>query len=115
MSTAKKWLEDLGFDAANGRILLRWSPKNESGYDDRSSWGENSKDLRNEYVTLDHPRMIQEFSDGFGGNQSPHFIAEDKDFLYIVGTYDGSSWLNKVAKNIDHYKDSEDLPCIGGG
>jgi hypothetical protein len=56
------------------------------------------------------------FYTGYGGNNCPRFWAKDKDYIYFCGTYDGSSWIDKVAINPAKYFSGEEIiPVVGGG
>ena len=111
MTTAKQWLQEAGFDFENGKILLWWHPNKESGYEDRSYWGDEAE-MKKEFVSKEHPRLAQEFDTGFGGVEAPIFMAEDDRAVYVVGCYDGSSWLERIPKGVSL---ETQIPTVGGG
>jgi hypothetical protein len=56
------------------------------------------------------------FYTGYGGNNCPRFWAKDKDYIYFCGTYDGSSWVEKIAIDPAKYlRGEETIPIVGGG
>src|SRR5258706_295869 len=50
-------------------------------------------------VPLEHPWCNVQFTEGYGGYDGPSAVAYDKDYIYITGTYDGSSWIEKFPRD----------------
>lgn len=115
MNTVYEWLMEAGFDSGTGTIILRWQPSRSFEERERYNWSAQVPEVT-EKVRLEHPWLHERFNTGYGGVEAPEFIAEDKDAIYVVGCYDGSSWLNRIEKDLTKYLDPEKtIPCIGGG
>ena len=108
METLRKELTELGFDWSKGRIIL-WHLDGEL-----RPWHFDEETIS--------PRIIVEWKDdaldyeydtGYGGADTPHFVAEDNEFIYLPAQYDGSTWLYKVSKDIDYYMEHQP-PYVGG-
>lgn len=107
MGTLRKELTELGFDWNNGKIIL-WHLDGPV-----YSWDEE-KAIPRWINVWDDVALDYEYDTGYGSADTPHFIAEDKDWIYMPGQYDGSTWLYKVNKNIEYYLDHKP-PYEGGG
>jgi len=112
MATLKEWLDELEFDYDSGEFIL-WDNKGEV-----YSWEEDApkKSIlvakgREDILLLGI--LTREFDDGYGSPEAPHFIAYDKDFIYLPASYDGSTWAYKVARNSEYYHTH--LPPYEGG
>lgn len=117
MTTIRDYLEELEFDWSNGIIVTQLT---DDGYED-TFYDEKTKSLKFNLITDDYDKeeldklLDFEFDDGCGCTEMPCFIAEDSKFTYVVGTYDGSTWVEKISKDLDHYLNLEnDIPYIGG-
>ncbi len=113
MSTTsyKERLLAAGFDEATGEIYMSVSDA-ESPREVR--FDEKPQTKR---VPLEHPWCNVQFTEDYGGYDGPSAVAYDKDYIYITGTYDGSSWIEKFPRDpskcleLDQY----DLGPVGGG
>ena len=108
-TTLRRGLTAAGFDWAHGIILLQ----------DRLHWDRDDYDapepkpLR---VAHDDPRLDEEFSNDPGPVETPRFWANDREHVYSVGCYDGSSWVARAACSAKFYLTSgENLPVVGRG
>lgn len=52
-----------------------------------------------EFVDINHPTMTQPFYDGYGGSEGPAFTAWSLNRVYFPVVYDGSEWVESVARN----------------
>ena len=77
----------------------------------------HASDVENVTIPHDHPILDQPFDDGFGSPQMPRFWCKTPQYIYFPGTYDGSTWVSRVALYPGMYlgKDAESLPYVGGG
>jgi hypothetical protein len=118
MATFREFLDRQKFDWNSGTILIQWTTsgcKDTDGTDiERSGWDDITGAS---FIMFDHPILDREFSDDYGGPECPRFVAEDKEAIYFPGTYDGSTWCDKVYKELDRYLDWKNLetPYVGGG
>ena len=107
MGQLKRWLDNLDFDWKSGRIIYQIT-------NDFSSpgWGTPKEALE---IDESHRILTEEFDSGFGGPECPRIIAEDKNFIYFPVQYDGSTWLQKISKNIIYYLSPENPTPYPGG
>ena len=116
MATLRKWFEELNVDLS--KLVLVAHAVGGSQY---PGWRSATAAVKFDFRTpgaLDvhpHPLLDTEFDDSYGGPQAPRFVAQDEDWIYFVGTYDGSTWLQPVNKNLDFYMNHEnEVPYVGG-
>jgi hypothetical protein len=118
MATLREFLNQKEFDWTSGTVLIQWTKPEDSVFEDevfsRPGWDST---YGASFILPTNPILDKEFSDDYGSPQCPRFIAEDKDFVYFPGTYDGATWCVKIYKEIDHYLDWEnnESPYVGGG
>jgi hypothetical protein len=118
----REMLTRLKFNWPAGRIVIRM-PRDDDG-DDHTFFA--SGYLRVDYserrplvdgVPESHPVLDVQIDTSYGSCNIPDMIAEDDAALYVVATYDGSSWLVRIEKSLDRYLEpgGPDLSSIGGG
>jgi hypothetical protein len=107
MTTIKEWLTGAGFDWETGKII--WQQTN---FGDCPGWSYPIAAYR---IESDHSILGQEFNCGFGGPECPRFIAKDSKFIYFPAQYDGSTWIEKVAIDIDFCLDHKNSSPYPGG
>ena len=109
--TIRKLLNDEGFDWQRGEILYQTWPSDTPG------WG--AANVPAHYITQDDVILDLEFDDGYGGPDCPRFLAKDGRFLYFPVQYDGATWIDKMAWDLDWYCEIAEpmrkLPYPGGG
>ena len=109
MVTVIEFLDALGFDWESGRIIVHKT-------EDNKSPGWSTACGAKIYTSKDAAILREQFDNGYGGPECPRFIAEDKDAIYFPAMYDGSTWPEKIWKNIDRYLDYaiNETPYPGG-
>lgn len=111
-------LTRLGFNWPAGRIIIRVPPPDDDAFFAHGRLGfiEDKRPLV-DLGTDDHPVLDVQIHTGYGSCNIPDMIAEDDAAFFVVGTYDGSSWLTRIEKKIDRYlePDGPTLSSIGGG
>ena len=107
MVTLRGWLNALSFDWASGTIVLQ--------YVDEDDYINGNPTVKAQQIQSTDIILDRQFSDGFGGLDAPHIIASDLKHVYIIGQYDGSSWMERVSKDVLRYLDPKvTIPIIGG-
>jgi hypothetical protein len=107
MATLREWLTNAGFNWDAGRIIFHDTGDKSPDYGDV---------IAARVIARDDPILDKSFDSGFGDAQCPRIVAEDAERIYFPGTYDGSTWLDWVYKDLDHYLDKEhSTPYVGGG
>jgi len=101
MATIKQWLDEKGFDWANGRIVYQEVKQGHS-----LEWG---MPKAGRLIDADDPILIQQFDSGYGWPECPRFVAEDARGMYFPGQYDGATLVVMVHKDITVYLD-KDMP-----
>ncbi len=106
MPKLRDWLNKIGFDWENGRII--WQEL-KNGYRSQNNITSTKE------IPHDHPILDTEFINEFGSIVGcPCFIAEDKEYIYFPQRYDGMTALVRVYKNIDKYLEGILTPYPGG-
>lgn len=109
MTTARRQLDELGFDWENGIVAMR-----RQGYwdDDQNKYIEPGTEI----VGPDHPEMIREFYPGHGSVEGPSILAYDSDGVYVSICYDGAEWITRVPRNPTEAELADfDVQHYGGG
>lgn len=117
MATLRQWLDKEGFDWDTGVIVAH--TLKEDSYS--PGWGSGNGAFKFDFrdkTQLDgkHNELLDHVFDcGYGAPEAPRFVAEDKNRFYFPVQYDGSTWIESIHKNIDHYMDiNNDTPYPGG-
>ncbi len=109
VATLFKELDKKGFDWEHGTILFQ-DCTDGPGY---SFADEIFKTVK---IEFDHEILHKEFSTDYGGAECPRFIAFDQKYMYFPGTYDGSTWVEKIYKDpMDYLGTKLPTPYVGGG
>lgn len=102
MATLREWLKDLKFDWNTGTIIYHDNNEFKTQYADGC------------YIESKHPILKKEFWEGFGSAEAPAIFARDKDAIYIICKYDGSTWMEKIYLEEGYYLKRR-VPYVGGG
>lgn len=112
MKTLREMLDGCRFNWPAGRIIVA---KESIGLD----YFEARDTVRplTDGLADNDPALDVKIDTGYGTCNIPPFIAEDDAAIYVVATYDGASWIERIEKNLDRYlaPKAPSLPCIGGG
>lgn len=108
MATLREWLKEEGFDFKDGVIIYQEvkegaTPGWRSGHDCYSP----------AVITNCHDILDRDFDDSYGGPECPRIFAKDSKAIYFPGQYDGSTWLEKVYIDVQHYLSGKDTPYPG--
>jgi hypothetical protein len=113
-------LTKLQFNWPAGRIIIRLPPDDDGGvntfYEDGYLDDNNAERPLVDGITDEHRVLDVQIYTGFGSCNIPDMIAEDDAAFFVVVTYDGSSWLTRIEKNLDRYlkPNGPTLTRIGG-
>lgn len=103
-----------GFDTEKGRVLLAVPALNEDETD--FDFYHSPENWQLVEVQLSHSTLQTPVNTGYGWVEMPPLFAEDEHFVYIVGVYDGSSWIERIPKGIDVLLEkTRKIPFVGGG
>ena len=109
MANLREWLNEQEFDWDKGKIVYQYYEEDPTHF---PGWGSPDKA---KIIVKSEPVLDYEFDSGFGGANAPRIIAMDNVAIYIIGQYDGSTWMEKIYKDIDVYANMEaEVPYIGG-
>lgn len=111
-STLREQLDDCGFDWQTGLILYQGFALDEDGEVDYYTNNTNPPCL----LAHDSPLLDIKFDTGYGSVQFPPMIAYDAGRVYVIGCYDGSSWLQAIEIHPEAYLQGQAaIPRIGRG
>ena len=107
MATIREWLNEAGFNWEKGTIIYQPTEGDCPGW---------NSPLSAAVIMPNHPILTKEFDERDGGPRCPRFIAEDDEAIYFPAQYDGSTWVNKIWKDITKYLDYKNnvTPYPGG-
>ena len=109
-ATIRQWLDQSGFDWANGRVIWHPTPEDTSP----GNWTREGAPVE---VGKGHIMLNVPFYTGFGGAMCPRFVAYDADRIYFPERYDGSTSLAFVYRDLNEYlgDGAAETPYPGGG
>lgn len=104
-TTLRKMLNEVDFNWENAFLVFQTLQDRELNIKWMCPEEKNKFDLRNGQEECDILREMLDykFDAGFGGDEAPHFIADDGESIYYLSEYDGSISLTVVFKDIDNY------------
>lgn len=110
-TTLLKELEESGIDWETADILVQGATGYEGEQTYQTGWESKLKNAVR--ITKEHPVMGIEFKTGYGGPEMPRFFAQDKEHIYFAAQYDGSTWVEKVPRDIEAFTRGATIPYPG--
>jgi len=110
ITTLRKELKGVGFDFENGRIIYQ-----EVIRDLKPGEASDIKDIIiTKYIDANDRILDRKFNADFGSPNMPRFVAEDNEKIYFPLTYDGSTYIGWVYKDIHQYIAKNELTPYWG-
>jgi len=107
MKTVREELTRLGFDWNKGIIIYQ------KVINDNNKFRRYIKSAKGKVISSFHPILDTKYDSSLSGYDAPRIIAKDKHYIYFLCIYDGATWFEKIAINIEKEYINNLMPCAG--
>lgn len=107
-TTLRSELDGLDFDWDTGKIVFQPHKY------DTSLGVKRDPNQPPRFIEASDPILDQGFNPEYGLPTCPFVFARDQKAVYFTAWHDGSSWIERVAIDPEHYL-TNNMPYVGGG